>query len=382
MTTNTGSPFPSASQALLLKAAILQGNKMLSAWNAWKSKVNFETDVEHASFRMLPLLYHNLHKQGIQDELMPRLKGIYRQSWSKNHILFHKTGKVLAQFQSVGIPTIVMKGVALSILVYKNNSVRPMADMDILIPKAFALQTIAFLKDQGWKIQDEQYLDYNLKYGRSATFCDDKQTELDLHWHPVFEAHEDIEDDDFWNEAVPLVVAGIQTKSFCATDNLFHAIVHGMRYNPEPPIRWIADAMALINSKEAVIDWKRLVHHTEKFRVYLQMSEALNYLKKNFDASIPKNVFRDINAIKPRFSDKVVYHHAKKYGDKDPETVYQRLYSVYAGYLRQSNETSFARQHIDFVKYLRFRTKGKPYFRVLGYYISLLFKRKNQANKT
>nr|NQU92800.1 nucleotidyltransferase family protein [Bacteroidota bacterium] len=375
---NSGSPFPTEPQQFLLQAALLSGNDMLLALQKWRELVDFETDIRFASFRMLPLLYQNLHQHNIDDPIMPRLKGIYRKAWSNNHILFHKAAAVLRYLQNEGIQTIILKGIALTTLVYKNFGVRPMADMDILVPLSQATKSIALLKNDGWIAQNEQYLEYNLKYGRSITFCDIKNTELDLHWHPIFEAHDNITENDFWKFAIPLEVAGVKTLAFGITDTLFHTIVHGMRYNPEPPIRWVADATMLINNEPDKIDWDRIIHHSKKFRVFLQMKSSLNYLKDAFHVQVPENVLSELENIKPSFSDRLVYRHAKKYGDQIPITFYEKLYSIYAGYLRQSSEERLWSQHIGFIKYLRFRTKGKPYFRIIMYYLSLLFKKPNR----
>jgi len=374
------SPFPTNRQLLLLQAALLSGNDMLSAWKKWKEEVDFENEVEHASFRLLPLLYQNLHQHKIDDPLIDRLKGIYRKAWSHNHLLFYKCSKVLDLLHKNDTPTIVMKGIALSVLIYKNHSVRPMADMDILVPFQKAEKTIDVLKKDGWALQDEQYVEHNLKYGRSATFYNSEHTELDLHWHPIFEAHESISDSDFWKPAVSLEVAGTKTKAFCITDNLFHTIVHGLRYNAEPPIRWVADAVKILNFKDDPIDWDRLLHHTKKFRVTLQMKAAMAYLVTYFKAPVPERFLTDLQNTKVIFADRVVFRHAKKFGDKIPETFYEKLYTIYADYLRQSDKTSLWDQHIGFIKYMRYRTKGKPYFKVMMYYLSLFFKNKKQIN--
>ena len=372
----TGSPFPVKSHELLLQSALLKGNEMMSAFESWKTTVDFEKDVEYASFRMLPLLYFNLHNQGVDDPLMPRLKGIYRKSWSKNHLLFFKAGDVLSYLQNAGIRTIVMKGIALSVLIYKNFSIRPMADIDILVHYPQARQTIELLQNAGWLMQNPQNLEYNLKYGRSITFADHEKTELDLHWHPIFEAHGNISEDDFWGKAVPLEVAGTQTLSFCPTDIFFHSIVHGLRYNPEPPIRWIADCLTILNCSEYTPDWDRLLHHTQKFRAALYMKDALNYLVNTFHAPVPAQFLSKINCLKVSSVERLIFDHAQKLGDKNPETFAEKIYTVYAGYMRQTNKTEFLARHIGFIKYLHFRNKDKPYFRILIYRISLLFKMK------
>ena len=86
------------------------------------------------SFRLLPLLYINLQKQGVDDPVMGKLKGIYRQAWSKNQTLFHEMAGVIAHLQDAGIKTMLLKGASLSLLYYKNNGARPMADIDVLVP--------------------------------------------------------------------------------------------------------------------------------------------------------------------------------------------------------------------------------------------------------
>ncbi|MEA3446165.1 MAG: nucleotidyltransferase family protein [Bacteroidota bacterium] len=382
MTKAIHSPFPTETQKLLLQASLLNGDKALDAWQKWKVHIDFEKDIEHGSFRQLPLLYHNLHKLNIDDKLMFRLKGIYRQSWSKNHILFFKTGEVLKLLNKAGVRTLVMKGIALTVLIYKNYSIRPMADMDILVPHTETTKTIDLLKKHGWIPQKEEYLEHNLKYGRSLTFIDAEKTELDLHWHPIFESHDTITDADFWDKANQFEVAGVPTLAFCDTDSLFHTIVHGLRYNPEPPIRWVADSMALLNKNDNGIDWDRLVDHCKKFRVSLQMLDAFSYLIKYFDAQIPEKAIIRLKALKSSFFDKLVYRHAKKYGDIEPFTFFEKLYSIYAAYVRQSSKTGFIRINIGFIRYIIFRNKGKPYFRILLYYMSLVGRnRTSKRNK-
>jgi hypothetical protein len=373
-----GNPFPSEKHELLLKAALLKGGDMFKAYRQWKAMVDFEKDVENASFRTLPLLYQNLHAHGVTDELMPRFKGIYRKAWSKNQLLFFKAGKVLKFLEGQGIKTLVMKGIPLSILFYKNFATRPMADMDVLVPLGDARKVVELLQDAGWKLYNPQYLEFNLKYGRSATFADDEKTELDLHWHPVFEAHGDISEDYFWNEAIPLEVAGAKTLSFGATDLFFHTIVHGLRYNPEPPIRWIADALTILRAEDHQIDWNRLLAQTQQFRVTLYMKDAVGFLIKGFEAEFPQTFIDGLYQIKITPTDRFVFGHAQKYGDKQPVTMTEKLISVFAAYMRQTTRINFFSQLFGFIKYLHFRNSGKPYFRILMYQISILFKPSKQ----
>ncbi len=376
-----GSPFPAYRQELLLKAALLGGEEMQIAFEEWKKSVVFEKDIGYASFRMLPLLYQNLKKNRIDDTLMPRLKGIYRKSWSENHLLFYRAGNILDRLHHEGIKTLVLKGIPLTILYYKNFGVRPMSDMDILIPSSDVRRTIELLQQWGWRLYNPQYLEFNLKYGRSATFADHEKNELDLHWYPVFEVHNRITEEDFWKNAVPLEVGGIRTLSFSATDIFFHTIVHGLRYNPEPPFRWVADAVYILNSAGSSMDWERLLHHTKKFRVTLYMKDAVHYLTETFHVRFPEPFLKTLKNIPVTSIDRLVFRHAQKYGDKEPETLYQKVYSLYAAYMRQTSKTGFMERQIDFIKFLRYRTKGKPYLKILLYYTKLMFQSGSSGKK-
>ncbi|WP_234569216.1 nucleotidyltransferase family protein [Rhodohalobacter sp. 614A] len=361
MQSSVGGAFPSPSQEMLLKAALMDKDVALPAWKQWRKEVDFELDVDHGSFRLLPLTYHNLSSFGYSDDLVEgRLKGIYRQAWIKNQQLFYKTGTVLETLHKTGIKTAVLKGIALTEWVYKNYGIRPMADMDILVPFTEAHHAIDVLKNTGFVLQDTHLLQHNLDYGRGIAFKDADNTEIDLHWHAISHAHENIEITDFWDEVIPIEIAGVKTHIFSATDNLFHTIVHGIRKNPEPPIRWVADAVTIINSKDVSVDWQRLLLYSQKLRVYLQIKEALLYIKKHFGADIPREVIDQINNYKPSYVEKVVYWHGKKIGDNALEfTFSDRVYSFYARYLRQTNREGLVSIHFGLIGYALDRMKAR-----------------------
>jgi hypothetical protein len=66
-----------ANQELLLKAALLSGEESINAFREWQDSDDWEECREPGSFRLLPLLYINLQKQGVDNPVMGQLKGIY-----------------------------------------------------------------------------------------------------------------------------------------------------------------------------------------------------------------------------------------------------------------------------------------------------------------
>ena len=364
------SPLPTKEQELLLKAALLSNDEALNAWEEWKKLVDFEGYFDQGSFRLLPLLYKNLLHHGITDQYLTRLKAIYLQSWYKNHKLFYESAKIVRFLNDAGIRSIALKGTALSILAYKDCGTRPMADFDLLVPVSQASIAIDLLKGSGWQPENNDYIDFNLQYGRSMTFTNEVGFELDLHWHPFFESLENNNDMDFWDRSVPLKLSDAQMLSLCPTDMLLHVIVHGMRWNAEPPIRWIPDSIVLLNTYNSEIDWPRFIDQVKKYKVVLQVREALNYLIIKLYAAIPEFVMPELNKIRVSTAERLVYHNAKKNEEKSPDGFFGKLYLLFLVYLRQSNKVGILRQMTGFIKFMRFRTAGKNYLAIIWHYIS------------
>ena len=78
--------WPTTTQELLIRAAVLEGSESVDAWSEWIASTEFD-DIEYESFRMIGLIYHNLIKRGETDPNLPRMKGIFRRTWYKNQML-------------------------------------------------------------------------------------------------------------------------------------------------------------------------------------------------------------------------------------------------------------------------------------------------------
>jgi hypothetical protein len=292
-------------QELLLKAALFSGEDALEAWSKWRDAVDWEGHFEPGSFRLLPLLYNNLHKHGVDDSAMGKLKGIYRQAWSKNQTLFHEMAKVIEFLQNAGIKTMLLKGASLSLLYYKNNGSRPMADIDVLVPLKQARLANELLQKAGWT-SPLPLTGLDLIYGHAIQLHNRLDKEFDLHWRP-FNGCQDEYEKDFWDGAIPVKMANVDSMSPNPTDMLFHVIIHGVAWNPVPPIRWIADAITLINSDDFTIDWQRLINTAQKHHLNLRLKKGLQYLHDNFHPLIPPSVMKTIINLPVYYLEKIEY---------------------------------------------------------------------------
>ena len=293
---NESGCWPTRDQELLLRAALLQGEVALESWNQWKRNVNIDV-MDYGSHRMIPQLYRNLQRHGVKDPLMERLKGVYRYYLYKNEILMHRIGNLLAAFHDAGIKTMVLKGAALIPLYYRESGLRPMLDADVLVHTQQAEQAMELLTRLQWKSPRYTRPQMRIPIGHSTPFEDSGGRQVDLHWHLLWECFNANDDDDYWKNAIPVQIGGVPTLALSPTDQLLHTCWHGARWNEVPPIRWIADALAILGGSAEQIDWESLLKKAQKHRIVMPVKDSLEYLKKTFDAPVPDTVLKSLSAI-------------------------------------------------------------------------------------
>lgn len=289
-----GSCWPTPQQTLLLRAVLLTGAPALEAFQAWRGRVNLDR-LDRGSFRLLPLLAHNLRRHEVQDPIMARLEEVCRDTRSKNVALMERLATLLAAFSEAGLETMILKGAALLVLYYSDPGLRPMSDLDLLVRTDKASGAMALLRQLGWTPQlpvPERVVPVT----HSHLFQDRRDTRLDLHWHLCWECCGPGADDAFWAAAQAVAVDGVPTSALCRADQLLHATVHGVAWNPVPPLRWVADAMLILQAAGPSFEWSRLLTQARHLKLILPLREALAFMRDTLDAPVPDVVLATLRA--------------------------------------------------------------------------------------
>jgi hypothetical protein len=279
--------YPTHEQELLLKAALLDGREAIACWNAWRTAIVVD-DLDIGSQRLLPLLYQNLRRLGVSHPDLARYKSVHRYIWVDNQFRIRQTVEILAALQAAGVPAILLKGIALASLCYGDIGQRPMADLDFLVPSAFAAAAGRVLAAAGWQSPDLAALasapflsaNHAIFFVKRGTL-----TEVDLHWHVAHEICGEAVNAAVWAHAQDLDIGGIVARTLSDTDHLFLTCVHGTRSNDIAPIRWVADAILLL--RRGNIDWPRLVAQVRSGGFSRRMTGVLAYLRDAFAAPVP-----------------------------------------------------------------------------------------------
>ena len=84
-------------------------------------------------------------------------------------------------------------------------------------------------------------------------------------------------------------------------------LIAGARVNPWPSLSWIADALAVLRSPDAEVDWGRLLRQTRRLRATLRVRDAVSFLRRELDAEVPDEVLEELRTT-PLRSREVLAH--------------------------------------------------------------------------
>lgn len=302
-----GPRWPTGLQTLLLRAALLDREPALAAWEEWSHSATLDEDVDHASFQLAPLLYRNLERHASGHPDIGRLKGMYRRTWYMNLQKLHRSRGAFNALADAGVPTMALKGIALLVRHYQDYGVRPMHDIDLLVPFSEAHRAAGVLEDAGWQpiLARGDTIDWPVRARHASSFLDAAGNELDLHWHMLEESCRPNDDDRLWAAAQPLSFEGIETHAPAPAHLLLNVLVHGARYAPEASMRWLADAYAIVRTSD--VDWEALAEEASRRRVTLPVLDALRFLRTKLQLPAPRDTLAQLARARPTALEQLDY---------------------------------------------------------------------------
>jgi hypothetical protein len=278
----------------LLQAGLLECDAATRAWNQWQA-LRPEAAVPVGERRLLPLVYGNLTRPGSPSpvEGLARLQAAYARAKLRTERQLYGLVRPLRALNEAGVLTCLLKGAALGLGCYGDSGLRPLADVDLLVPTESASEAVRVLDSLGYVPRTTLPADAT-KAAHANAFCGPGDSQIDLHWHVLWDRRGVGDDEAFWAASVKSSVRGVATRVLCRTDQLLHALAHGCRWSSVRPTRWVADAHILISGSAEAIDWARLVAQGRALRLTLPLSDALRYLHARFGAEVPAWVLGEL----------------------------------------------------------------------------------------
>lgn len=346
--------WPTPQQLLLLDAALADRSRALEAYAQWRASIDLDAEFSPAVLRLLPAVYENLRAAGLADPLMGRLKGVYRRAWYESRQLFHRVQPIARALADRGIPVLVLKGAALLLDYYRQHGLRPMADVDLWVPRPAIEEATAMLRAHSWRLGTEPSPDH-LRFHHAIQCFGPDGGELDLHWHVFWERGRDDVDAAVLAASEPIDFAGTPLRQLDPTTLLVHVVTHGIRWNRETPIRWIPDALIILRKRGPDVDWSRFARLVDELRARQRCWMGLSYLADRFGARVPGEVLADLGRRRPtlleRIDNSVLLHSDERYA----RSAWRQQWAQFAEYCRRTDATNPLSFAVGYTHYIRYR---------------------------
>jgi hypothetical protein len=263
--------------------------------------------LDRGSHRLLPLARWNLARVldagELADPLLAVAARIHSDAERRNDGLLRDAAVLSRELARAGIDALLLKGAALILTSYPAPGLRPMADLDILVPRNTIAEAAALLRRHGWASVHGLTSDF-VRTRHAAPFRSTRGRDCDLHWD-LFEEHcPPRADAACWAASRVVDLRGTPVRILAPTDQFLHVVIHGTRWARTPGVRWVADAMLVLRGG---IDWPRLIEQAEARGFVLRLRLALEYLRAARDAPVPGDVLDELRAHRPSARERLEY---------------------------------------------------------------------------
>jgi hypothetical protein len=235
--------------------------------------------------------------------------------------------------QPFTIPVMVLKGGALAFTLYSDSSLRPVSDLDLLVPKELLQEALARLKDAGYSPVAEEMapglnllLDHHFDLMREGL-----PFGIEVHWTLTLSEHERYHLDMawFWEHAEPLRLPfPNHFLTLDPTAHLLYIAAHTMLQHGEAQMdpKWLYDLHLLVEKEGERIDWEELARQAAASRWSEAVLRALRRCVELLGTQVPEEAFHLLEEGRDRTVAKLLERKAKP--RRKGEKAWEKLHSL------------------------------------------------------
>ncbi len=267
-----------------------------------------------------PLVYSVIRDQGVFLPIIEqKLHKAYEYNRVRNIYLFNELKTILRRFQALGIPNILLKGVALSKEIYGGVALRPLTDMDLLVRPGETKSALRELKLLGYEsLMPERGVNSSLLFENEVLLVKPGpiRTVIEIHWSlldsPYYQHYLDM--NWFWQTAAKLDFFGAPTFIFSPEAQLLHLCSHLMLHHSGRRLLWQHDIAEVIMHYNDTIDWGELLDRAKIYDLIIPTQNILSSVIAKWHLPVESAILKRLNELQPSSNELEV--HAYLTGDK------------------------------------------------------------------
>lgn len=249
-----------------------------------------------------PLVYWTLSKSGkfssLTESVRNSLRAMYSSTWMYNQKILKELEVLSRLFDQADIPVVVLKGACFALTIYPDIGLRPMGDLDLLVPKEKLAEAVKIAMSLGYADtlpEASPGLNDLLSHHACLQKMGEHSIALEIHHSLVADKSfvYSVPVDWFWTQT-ELLNTSPQTKfsslqMLTPAAQVLFAATHAMLQHggKNAPLRWFYDLDLLLRFYADHIDWSLLLSQAREFEWRSALDAALFQTCTYFDTPIP-----------------------------------------------------------------------------------------------
>ncbi|MBI2952679.1 MAG: nucleotidyltransferase family protein [Chloroflexi bacterium] len=264
---------------------------------------------------LAPMLYAALKKLDCLDEISPdiaeRLRVSYLRTSVGNWCALQELASLLALFEREQVPVVLLKGSALITTLYADAALRPLSDLDVLVPDAALPRVRSLLVGRGFEPNEEAWYTPSQPLAQELTFNrgGKRPATIDVHWHLLSWAYyrEATSIDWFWQRTTEARLNERVVQVFSPEAQLLHLVAHCMLHRRPVRLLWSYDVALLLARYGAQMSWNEVIEMATKFRLGLVLRAGLLEVGSRWGVHAPADVMASLGAMRPTAAERAVF---------------------------------------------------------------------------
>lgn len=213
--------------------------------------------------RVGPLAYRGTLGSNAPRDVIEQLRDVYIQHAFRNRRILSEVARVAAILRAEDVPVMLLKGAALAADVYEDPALRPMADVDVLVPADQLHRAAAAIATAGYEASDGRSIEQFVSWCHHISpYVKDGVPTVEIHWtieRPTSPFVIDI--DGFWRRACEIAVDDETVLVPAAEDMVLHLALHTSYHHrfSRAALKTLCDVCAVIGDENGRFDWHTLV---------------------------------------------------------------------------------------------------------------------------
>lgn len=235
---------------------------------------------------------------------------------ASNFHLQKKLAGILTALDRAGIPVMVLKGAVLGPTIYGRPDLRPMGDVDLLVPPEHIEDALALLGAAGCRRGFELIrADFFPKYHYEVELFTDgpRPARIDLHARPFrpLRIARTMPDDALWTNARRISINDAPAWAPCNELMFVHLAAHAAFHGCARLI-WLYDLKRLVHAVGDSMDWKAMTDACRRWRLSYAVHDALSKAQDLLGAFVPDGILATLASHPTNWRDRLTLAQAPR----------------------------------------------------------------------